>query len=80
MASQIFKEHIPNELLFGLMDKIAIKTDKCYVVDKSSYKRGLFNESIVEFRYNLSKKEWIPIRVREDKTRIFNKGILSVNL
>lgn len=35
------------------------------------------NESIVEFRYNLSKKEWIPIRVREDKTRIFNKGILS---
>lgn len=34
-------------------------------------------DSIVEFRYNLDKKEWIPIRVREDKTRIFKKGIFS---
>ena len=34
-------------------------------------------DSIVEFRYNLEKKEWIPIRVREDKTRIFKKGVFS---
>lgn len=35
------------------------------------------NESIIEFRYELDKKEWKPIRVREDKTRIFKKGIFS---
>ena len=34
-------------------------------------------EMIVEFRYDLDKKEWIAIRVREDKTRIFKKGIFS---
>ena len=34
-------------------------------------------DSIVECRYNLEKKQWIPIRVREDKTRIFKKGIFS---
>jgi len=35
------------------------------------------NDSIIEFRYNIENKEWIPIRVREDKTRIFKKGIFS---
>jgi hypothetical protein len=34
-------------------------------------------DSIVEFRYDLENKKWIPIRVREDKTRIFKKGSLS---
>ena len=34
-------------------------------------------EMIVEFRYDLEKKGWIAIRVREDKTRIFKKGIFS---
>jgi hypothetical protein len=34
-------------------------------------------DMIVEFRYDLDKKEWIAIRVREDKTRIFKKGIFS---
>lgn len=40
------------------------------------------NDSIVEFRYINDAKipvneRWIPIRVRDDKTRIFRKGILS---
>ena len=32
-------------------------------------------DSIVEFRYDLEEKQWKAIRVRNDKTRIFNKGI-----
>jgi 2-polyprenyl-3-methyl-5-hydroxy-6-metoxy-1,4-benzoquinol methylase len=35
------------------------------------------DDSIVEFRYDIDNKQWIPIRVREDKTRIFKKGIFS---
>jgi hypothetical protein len=31
--------------------------------------------TIVEFRYDLNEKRWIPIRLREDKTRIYKKGI-----
>jgi 2-polyprenyl-3-methyl-5-hydroxy-6-metoxy-1,4-benzoquinol methylase len=34
-------------------------------------------DMIVEFRYNLEEKRWIAIRVREDKTRIYKKGIFS---
>jgi len=33
------------------------------------------NNTIVEFRFDLPTNCWIPIRVRTDKTRIFNKGI-----
>ena len=35
------------------------------------------NNTIVEFRYDLIEKRWIPIRVRTDKTRIFNKGVFD---
>lgn len=35
------------------------------------------NNSIVEFRYILDEKKWVPIRVRNDKTKIYKKGILS---
>jgi 2-polyprenyl-3-methyl-5-hydroxy-6-metoxy-1,4-benzoquinol methylase len=34
-------------------------------------------DMIVEFRYNLDEKRWIAIRVREDKTKIYKKGIFS---
>ena len=33
------------------------------------------NNTIVEFRYDLNEKKWVPIRLREDKTRILKKGI-----
>ena len=37
MSSQIFKHHVPNELIIKLLDDIAVKTDKCYVVNNNSY-------------------------------------------
>jgi len=35
------------------------------------------NNTIVEFRYDLEEKRWKAIRVRTDKTRIYNKGIFD---
>jgi 2-polyprenyl-3-methyl-5-hydroxy-6-metoxy-1,4-benzoquinol methylase len=35
------------------------------------------SDMIVEFRYNLEDKRWVPIRVREDKTKIYKRGIFS---
>ena len=35
------------------------------------------DETIVEFRFDMDLKEWKPIRVREDKTRIFKRGEFS---
>jgi len=65
MSSQIFKNPIPNELLIKLLDDIAIKTDNCYVINNNSYKKGMFNDIIINFideckpYYHLSKRKYL---------------------
>jgi len=49
MVSQLFKKTIPNELLFTLLDKICIKTDKYYLIDINAYKKLLFYNYHTEF-------------------------------
>ena len=65
MSSQIFKSHIPNELVKKLLDENAIKTEKCYIINLSVYKKGIFNETIPKFiedckeYYHLSKRKYL---------------------
>ena len=65
MASQIFKNQIPNELIIQLLDDIAVKTEDCYVINNNSYKKGMFNETITKFieeckpYYYLSKRKYL---------------------
>jgi hypothetical protein len=65
MSSQLFKQHIPNELLIKLLDDIAIKTDGCYFLNNNSYKKGMFKNVIEEFinncipYYHLSKRKYL---------------------
>jgi hypothetical protein len=65
MLSQIFKNNVPNQLLFDLLEAIAIKTEKCYVINNNAYKKGLFNEKIQHFineclpYYHLSKRKYL---------------------
>ena len=65
MSSQIFKVHVPNELLIKLLDDIAIKSEKCYVLNNNSYKKGMFNDTITNFineckpYYHLSKRKYL---------------------
>ena len=35
------------------------------------------DETIVEFRFDMDEKRWLPIRVREDKTKIYKKGVFT---
>jgi hypothetical protein len=63
MSSQIFKKNINNDTLFELLYQISIKTEKYYIVDNISYKKGIFTESIPKFieecksYYYLSKRK-----------------------
>ena len=65
MSSQIFKQTIPNELLINLFEHIAVKTDKCYVLNNNSYKKGMFDDTINNFiekckpYYHLSKRKYL---------------------
>jgi hypothetical protein len=63
--SQIFKQRIPNNILFDLLEKISIKADKYYLINYNSFKKGLYNESISTFietckmYYHLSKHKYL---------------------
>ena len=69
MISQIFKEHIPNELLIKLLDDNAIKTDNCYVFNNNSFKKGIYNNTITNFitncmpYYHISKRKYLDRKI-----------------
>jgi len=65
MSSQIFKNAIPEQLFIKLLDDIAIRSEKCYVINNNSYKKGIFNDTINNFineckpYYHLSKRKYL---------------------
>jgi hypothetical protein len=65
MSTQIFKNDIPNDLLFNLLEDICMKNDKHYILNLESFKKGVFNNSIQKFfeickpYYHNSKKKYI---------------------
>lgn len=65
MTSQIFKTQIPNKLLSNILDENFVKTEKYYIINNNSYKKGIFNESILKFiadcrqYYFLSKRKYV---------------------
>lgn len=65
MSNQTFKNQIPTELLFELLDNICSKTDKYYIINNDSYKKGVFTNEINEFfekckpYYHLSKQKYL---------------------
>ncbi len=65
MSNQLFKNNVPNSLLFNLLDKICIKTDKFYTVNNISFKIGTYNNEIQKFLtkcipyYHSSKQKYL---------------------
>jgi hypothetical protein len=65
MSAQIFKNQIPNNILFELFDKICLKNEKHYTFNMLSFKKGSYNEDIQNFLkmcspyYHLSKRKYL---------------------
>ena len=58
MSNQIFKYDVSLNTMFRLLDNICIKTNKYYIIDKISYKKGeylklfdSFNNEIIKSYY-----------------------------
>jgi hypothetical protein len=85
MSSQIFKNPIPNELLIKLLDEIAIKNDKCYIVNNNVYKKGIFNETIINFineckpYYHLSKHKYLERKINYNSFVTIIRQICNFN-
>ena len=49
MSRQIFKQSVPDDILFSLLEKICLKTDKYYLFDMNAYKKLLFHNLHTDF-------------------------------
>ena len=85
MNSQIFKNKIPNELLLTLLADISVKTDKCFVFNNNSYKKGIFNETIPTFLeackpyYHLSKRKYLERKINYNSFITILRQICNFN-
>ena len=70
----IFKLFIPNKY-YTTNDEFAFIEINGNGEVRAENNDKIDTDTIVEFRYDLIEKKWKPIRVRTDKTRIYNKGI-----
>lgn len=65
MSTQIFKNQIPNNLFFELLDKICLKNEKHYTFNHCAFKKGIFKQDIQNFLidclpyYYLSKRKYL---------------------
>jgi predicted ribosome quality control (RQC) complex YloA/Tae2 family protein len=79
MSTQIFKNKIPNELLFNLLDKIALKNDKHYTFNSICFKKGLINGEIAIFLdnckpyYHISKRKYLENNTYKSFTTILRQ-------
>ena len=85
MNSQIFKNKIPNELLISLLDEIAVKTEKCFVFNNNSYKKGIFNDTIPIFLekckpyYHVSKRIYLERKINYNSFITILRQICNFN-
>lgn len=49
MLKQIFRENIPSSKLMDLLEKVCLKTDKYYLIDKNAYRKITFHKYENEF-------------------------------
>lgn len=69
MSTQIFKNQIPNNILFELLSKICLKNEKHYTFNNDSFKKGVYNEEIPKFLevckpyYHISKRKYIETKL-----------------
>lgn len=49
MNSQIFKQRAPLNILYNLLDLIALKKDNYYTIDMNSYKKMIYNNYHIKF-------------------------------
>jgi hypothetical protein len=71
MSTQIFKNQIPNNVLFDLLDKICLKNEKHFTFNIESFKKGIYNEEIQKFLticvpyYHLSKRKYLEKKLTQ---------------
>jgi hypothetical protein len=85
MSTQIFKNIIPTEKIFHLLDLLCIKNEKHYIFDTNSFKKGLFTQEINKFLeeckpyYHISKRKYLEKKVTYNNFTTVMRQICNFN-
>ena len=86
MSNQIFKGDFSNDILFNLLDKIYFqKTNKCFIINTSSFKRAQVKELLEPFcksmkeYYHLSKQFYVERQLNYSKFTTIIRQICNKN-
>jgi hypothetical protein len=69
MTKQIFKNTVPNSILFTFLEKICLKTEKYFLIDMNAYRKMLFfnyqNDFLSSLKeyYHLSKQFYLDRKI-----------------
>ena len=69
MTKQIFKNTVPNSILFTFLEKICLKTEKYFLIDMNAYRKMLFfnyqNDFLASLKeyYHLSKQFYLDRKI-----------------
>ncbi len=72
MSKQIFRESVPNDHLFELLEKICLKTNQYYLFDINAYKKMVFNKWNEEFCENLKQYYYLGKHFYLDRKMTYN--------
>lgn len=85
MSKQVFKNIVPKNILFELLEKVCIKTDKYYLIDMNAYKKILFHNlhndfcSIIKPYYNQSKQFYVERKMTYNSFTNIARQICKIN-
>lgn len=85
MSTQIFKNFVPNELLFELLDLICLKNEKYYLLNIESYKKGIFKNLVQPFilnclpYYHISKRKYLERKLSYNSFTTILRQICNFN-
>jgi hypothetical protein len=85
MSKQVFKNIVPKNILFELLERVCIKTDKYYLIDMNAYKKILFHNlqndfcSIIKPYYNQSKQFYVERKMTYNSFTNIARQICKIN-
>ena len=78
MSLQIFKERIPPDILFVLLEDLCVKTDKYFIINTISYKKGIFTEKINDFLNTCKQYYFLSKQTYLDRKMTYNNFMTVV--
>ena len=75
--SQIFKNIIPTNKFFELLDKICAKGNNFFIVDNNAYKKGIYTGTIPDF-FKFCKSYYYTAKRKYLERELTNKSFITV--